>query len=673
MPPKKLAGARREQREEPVEPAPTKKKIPVAAVAPVSKQQLQKQQQQKKGSPNFAPFKNLPPQPPHKNDFDDEDDDEFDEEDFSSDDDDNDDLLVNKFGGNDDDLMDDDDDEFDDDDDEGDSDGDNDDDNDNNMSFEEKARRMKERLFREQQEAARERQQEMQLFSSSRKKANQQKADNDDEDEFGGTMFPGVGGKGDEDDDGDAAAAAGGEVKKRRGVGASAAMEQSIEELRDRIKETINVLRNFQSEREEDRSRAEYMQLLSADLQELFEYNEFLMEKILELFPPDEAFQFLEAMERERPVTIRTNTLKTKRRDLLQVLAKRGMNIEPLEKWSKVGMQIFESNVPVAGTVEYLAGHYMLQSAVSFIPVIALAPTEGSERILDMAAAPGGKTTYIAQCMKNSGVLIANDSNAERCKALCANLQRLGVTNCIVTNYDGVGYEKIARNMDRVLLDAPCTGTGVISRDKSIKTSKTLQDVQRTSEQQKRMILSAIDCLSCKPGSPATLVYSTCSFLVEENEAVVDFALRRRDIEIVPIGLEFGRPGLEKFRHHRFHPSVAHSRRYFPHVHNMDGFYVCKIIKKSDAKMDPDSAATTVASASSATASSAASAAALAKKKKEALKQVKENKKAAALAAAAAAKPASTNKLSVPPQQQKPKEKKRGKNFKSKGKRQQRK
>ncbi|KAH8610790.1 putative 16S rRNA methyltransferase RsmB F [Trypanosoma vivax] len=84
------------------------------------------------------------------------------------------------------------------------------------------------------------------------------------------------------------------------------------------------------------------------------------------------------------------------------------MNVEPLEKWSKVGLQVFESNVPIAGTVEYLAGHYMLQSAVSFLPVMALAP-QPHERVLDLAAAPGGKTTYIAQLMKNTGVIFAND------------------------------------------------------------------------------------------------------------------------------------------------------------------------------------------------------------------------------------------------------------------------
>ncbi|EAN82954.1 nucleolar protein, putative, partial [Trypanosoma cruzi] len=258
-------------------------------------------------------------------------------------------------------------------------------------------------------------------------------------------------------------------------------------------------------------------------------------------------------------------------------LLKRGMHVEPLEKWSKVGLQVFESNVPIAGTIEYLAGQYMLQSAVSFLPVMALAPQE-KERVLDMAAAPGGKTTYIAQLMKNTGVLFANDVSEPRTKALNANLQRLGVTNTVVTNYDGAGYNKIMKNFDRVLLDAPCTGSGIISRDKSIKSSKHYEDVQRASQQQRTLLLSAIDAV--KVGG--YVVYSTCSFLVEENEAVVEFAVRRRHVEIVEMGLPFGRPGLTKYRHHRFQEKMQCSRRFFPHVHNMDGFFVCKLKKLSD-------------------------------------------------------------------------------------------
>jgi len=105
--------------------------------------------------------------------------------------------------------------------------------------------------------------------------------------------------------------------------------------------------------------------------------------------------QFLEGSDGRRPTTIRTNTIKTRRKELFQTLVQRGVNLEPLADWTKVGLKIFESKVPIGATPEYLAGHYMLQSASSLIPVLALDPKRG-EKILDMSAAPGGKTTHIA-------------------------------------------------------------------------------------------------------------------------------------------------------------------------------------------------------------------------------------------------------------------------------------
>lgn len=191
-------------------------------------------------------------------------------------------------------------------------------------------------------------------------------------------------------------------------------------------------------------------------------------------------------------MTIRTNTLKTKRKDLAKTLIQRGVNLDPVAEWSKVGLKIYDSQVPIGATPEYLAGHYILQSASSFLPVIALAP-QPNEKILDMAAAPGGKTTYIAQLMKNTGQLVANDLKKERLKSLNANLHRLGVTNCCVINYDGRKIPSLFSKFDRVLLDAPCSGLGVISRDPSIKVQKTRDDVKKLSHLQKELIKAAID------------------------------------------------------------------------------------------------------------------------------------------------------------------------------------
>ena len=351
--------------------------------------------------------------------------------------------------------------------------------------------------------------------------------------------------------------------------------------LGHRIKEVVNVLCNFKKMRQEGRSRSEYLTVLKKDIMLYYGYNEYLVEKFLELMQLSELIEFLDANEVERPLTIRTNTLKTRRRDLAQNLINRGVNLDPIGKWSKVGLVIYDSQVPVGATPEYLAGHYIIQGASSMLPVMALAPQE-NERVLDMCAAPGGKSSYIATLMKNTGILYANDAKKDRTKALIGNLHRMGIVNTVVCNYDGREFPKVMGGFDRVLLDAPCSGTGVIAKDPAVKSSKSDKDIKRCSHIQKELILSAIDSVSATSKTGGYIVYSTCSVMVEENECVVDYALKKRHVKVVPTGLSFGEEGLVKFRERRFHPSLNHCRRFYPHTHNMDGFFVAKLKKFSN-------------------------------------------------------------------------------------------
>jgi ribosomal RNA methyltransferase Nop2 len=351
--------------------------------------------------------------------------------------------------------------------------------------------------------------------------------------------------------------------------------------ISQRIKDVMEVLSDFKNRCEPGRKRNEYVSQLIKDLCLYYDYNEFLMGKIMDLFPLDDVMKFLDANQMPRPITIRTNTLKTRRRDLAQALINRGVNLDPIGDWSKVGLRVYDSQVPIGATPEYLAGHYMLQGASSFMPVMALAPQPG-EKILDMAAAPGGKTTYIAQLMNNKGILFANDANADRAKAVVGNIHRMGVINCVVSAYDGRKLPKIIHSFDRVLLDAPCSGTGVISKDPAVKLNKDEKDIQRCSHLQKELILAAIDCCDAKSSTGGYIVYSTCSVLVEENEMVIDYALKKRNVKVVSTGLALGTEGFVKFREHRFHPSLNQCRRFYPHVENFDGFFVCKLKKFSN-------------------------------------------------------------------------------------------
>ncbi|KAJ0180618.1 hypothetical protein K1T71_004022 [Dendrolimus kikuchii] len=360
----------------------------------------------------------------------------------------------------------------------------------------------------------------------------------------------------------------------------------NLQDVHQRIKDVVTVLSDFSRLKEDGRSRCEYTDLLLKDMCTYYSYNEFLMEVLMQIFPVQELVEFLESSEIARPVTIRTNSLKTRRRDLAQALINRGVNLDPVGKWSKVGLVVYSSTVPIGATPEYLAGHYILQGASSFLPVMALAPQE-NERILDMCAAPGGKASHIAAIMKNTGALFANDANKERTKAIVGNFHRLGVVNAIICNYDGRLFPNVIKGFDRVLLDAPCTGTGVIAKDPSVKTTKDQKDIQRCFNLQRQLLLAAIDCCNAKSSTGGYIVYSTCSILPEENEWVVNYALKRRNVKLMPTGLDFGTEGFVKYRHHRFHPSLKLTRRFYPHTHNMDGFFVAKLKKFSNVIPEP--------------------------------------------------------------------------------------
>ncbi|KAI5150831.1 25S rRNA (cytosine2870-C5)-methyltransferase, partial [Enteropsectra breve] len=249
-------------------------------------------------------------------------------------------------------------------------------------------------------------------------------------------------------------------------------------------------------------------------------YNKYLLGEIEKIFPKKEVPAYLEANEKQRPTTIRVNTLLTRRKELSHALTQRKVELGNLD-WTDTAMVAYKSDVPLGATPEYLAGHYMIQGANSMLPVLNLDIQE-NQKIVDLCAAPGGKSTHIAQLMNNTGVLYCNELCKDRIYALRSNLCRMKVENAVITNMNACDF--YVGKVDRVLLDAPCSGTGVISKDPSIKSSKSAKEIANIVKEQKKLILHAFDML--KPNG--FMVYSTCSILVDENENVVDYLLQQR-------------------------------------------------------------------------------------------------------------------------------------------------
>lgn len=274
--------------------------------------------------------------------------------------------------------------------------------------------------------------------------------------------------------------------------------------------------------------------------------------------------------------SIRVNTLKISIEDLKKRLEKDWI-LEQIP-WCKEGFWIKhkEDRLDVGNTPEHLLGYYYVQESASMIPPIVLAPQK-EDKILDMCSAPGSKASQIAQYMDNEGVLVANDVKGMRLAALGINLQRMGVSNTVITLMRGEGIKDI--KFDKILLDAPCSGTGTIR--KSIKTIQMWNPemVKRLASVQKRLITVAFNLLE----DGGTMVYSTCSVEPEEDEAVIDFLLStQKNARLQEINLPINhKPAVTEFEGKNFSPEVKKCLRLWPQDNDSEGFFVASIKKEA--------------------------------------------------------------------------------------------
>ena len=305
----------------------------------------------------------------------------------------------------------------------------------------------------------------------------------------------------------------------------------------------------------------------SVSLSAKYSYDEWLVSRFLEYVP--NVKDFLSKMERIPTQYIRVNTLKTSKADLMRRLQSKGFELKNTVVPEVLAVK--KAPLVTGATTEYLLGHYYIQDLSSCMAVDALDITPG-QLVLDVAAAPGGKTTFMAQKMNNSGAIIAIEPNSRRARSMSFNLARCGVYNTCILKTDALQVVDFETKFDRVLLDAPCSCEGVIAKDPSRKISHTPQDVDYCSRMQQRLIQAAAS--SVKPDG--ILVYSTCSFAPEENEMVVDRLLQDfSNITVEPI--EYGSSGLTRFGNLIFDDQLRNARRLYPHLHDTTGFFVARL------------------------------------------------------------------------------------------------
>ena len=306
-------------------------------------------------------------------------------------------------------------------------------------------------------------------------------------------------------------------------------------------------------------------------------------------FPQAQARQILEGLRHTRPCTFRVNTLKADPAAVARELEAAGLRLErvPWYPLAFVVKNARESRLEELSA--YQEGRIYLQSLSSMLPPLLLHPRPG-ESVLDVAAAPGSKTCQMAAMMANDGYILANDASPLRAERLRFNLARQGVRIARVSVQDGRTLgARLGPVFHRVLLDAPCSGEGrfVAARPATFR-HWSARLVRRMAALQRRLLWSALRCLRVG----GTLVYSTCTLNPHENEAVVDWALRKAAGAVQAVAAPSPVPGawpaLQRLQETAFHPEVRRAWRVAP-SDRMEGFFLCalQLVRPLPAAQEP--------------------------------------------------------------------------------------
>lgn len=293
----------------------------------------------------------------------------------------------------------------------------------------------------------------------------------------------------------------------------------------------------------------------------------FLEEKLEKQYGTKITKEIIEGYQTKRKTTLRINTIKSNIEEIKKELEKEKIEYETI-KWSKEALIIKNEDKKTIQEMEiYKNGKIYLQSLSSMLPPIILEPKEGTD-ILDMAAAPGGKTTQIAALTNNKAHITACEKNKIRAERLKYNVDKQGATCVFIMPKDSRFIDDFF-SFDQILLDAPCSGSGTLDyNDANIEKYFTEQLIERSSKTQKTLLSKAIKLL--KPGHE--MIYSTCSILDCENEDVVSSVIKNGNIESVPINFE----GMEELP---ILPTKIFGTLCVKPTELYEGFFVAKIRK----------------------------------------------------------------------------------------------
>ncbi len=293
----------------------------------------------------------------------------------------------------------------------------------------------------------------------------------------------------------------------------------------------------------------------------------------------DDAKAFAAAASRPQPLFAWTHTLRTTSRQLIDVLTPDGYELTPLD-WHPQAYRVRCRNGDerLGRHWAYQAGWFHIQEASSMIPALILNPQPG-ERVLDLCAAPGNKTALMAQALGNRGTVVANDVFWERIRPLRSAIDRLGLLNVSVTCHDGTAYPRAAGEFDCVLVDVPCSCEGTSRRFPGILNRAPFQPKPKRFHKQQLLLEAAIR--RCRAGG--RILYSTCTYAPEENEAIVDAVLRKMPgkVRILPISLPGLKtaPGLTTWAGETYEDDLRNTLRIWPHLNDTGGFYIALLEK----------------------------------------------------------------------------------------------